>query len=202
MTALQKRLVLAKKIATSKKSEVPDKSTEERTKIYLMKYAYEDMLKSYTHSPFLRFFKASWSNGTHVRVQSFLLKAATLADQYEVEYFTFVKAQFYWFDKWFRRAPYVYELSGQSGKFPASKRLVEYLALDRAGKINNEISSPVVPQRKRAVDPNKLDKANLKTLNDLCKAYRLTEEEALTKFAPAGLFDLEWLKKRKQEKRG
>ena len=112
-----------------------------------------------------------------------------------MDYPTYVRAQFYWFDLWFHRAPKIYELAGQRGKFPASLRLTQYLELNRLGKIGKDISSPNMPKKHNQVlDPQILDKINRQRLNQLCSVYQLTEEQCLEQFAPAGLFDLEWLK--------
>jgi hypothetical protein len=181
--------------AAEEKVHVP--LSEEERKIISMGYAYEEMLGRYLHKPAIRYFSGSKKipPGQYARTNIVLFKAVLLADRHNVDYSFYIRSQFYFFDLWFKRAPKIYEIAGQSGKFPAEKRLLEYLALERSGKINKSISSVVVPTKKNVLTPQILDKINRERLDRLCEVYNLTEAEVLAQFAPVGLFDLAWLRR-------
>lgn len=196
MTKLQQRMVAARALAhAAAKGEVRVILSEDERKIISMGYAYEEMLGRYLHKPTIRYFSKEISGAQYARTNITFFKAVLLADKHCVEYPIYVRSQFYWFDLWFHRAPKVYELAGQSGKFPAEKRLLEYLELEKLGKINKSISSVVIPTKKNVMTKEILDKVNRSRLDQLCKVYHLTEAEALAQFAPVGLFDLEWLRR-------
>jgi hypothetical protein len=162
-----------------------------------MGYAYEQMMSKYFHNPSLRYFK-SLSNGlVQPCVKSFLSKAVFLAEQANVSYDVYVKAQFYWFDKWFRRHPKINELCSIGGKRSSIWRIQEFLKIEDYNNI--EVSSVSIRTVTMSyIDDKTLDKINRSRLNQVCKAYNLTEEEAFSRFAPTGLFDLEWLKRQRK----
>jgi len=196
MTKMQNRLAAAKLLAKAvANGEVHNAIPEDDKKALAMGYAYEAMLGKYLHKPALRYFTQFDSRGLEPRTKASLLRAARLADKCGVDYPVFVRSQFYWFDLWFHKPPKIYELSGARGKFPAERRLIEYLQLDKLGKINKEISSVVVPQQKDFISEQALDKINKSRLNQLCSTYQLTEEQVFAQFASAGLFDVEWLRR-------
>jgi hypothetical protein len=116
-----------------------------------------------------------------------------MADQIGVEYPIFIQAQFYFFDKWFNRPPKTFELCSTQSKFPAEIRVREYLKLQQVQKL------PVMVQcvaRTIKVDLDKIDKINQSRLEELCRVWKLSEEEVLRRFARPGVgyFDLQWLK--------
>jgi hypothetical protein len=158
-----------------------------------MGYAYEEMLGRYLHRPAYRYFRKIVTAGQYARTNNYFYKAVLLADKHGVDYSVYISSQFYWFDLWFHKAPKPQELAGGSGRFPAERRLVEYLQLVKAGKINKSISSPVVPHKNNLVTESVVDKINRARVQQLCTAYHLTEAEALAQFAPVGLFDRAWL---------
>lgn len=194
MTKLQARMAQAKAKATAVANgeEQATQLSEEEIKSREMGYAYEAMLGLYLHRPALKYFVRDKKSAKVTT--TFFLKAAKLADQLRVDYAVYVRAQFYWFDMWFHRSPRVFELSGESGRFPASRRVTEYQKLKREGKVNKDISSPVMPKKPADnIDLEVLDKINRQRLNQLCDVHGLTEGECLDTYGPAGLFDLRWL---------
>jgi len=194
MTKIQQRLKAAKSLAQAvARGEVSRAISDTEKKIVSMGYAYEEMLGKYLHKPTMHYFnQKNVTKGQYSRTNIILLKAANIADKHSVTYPVYIRSQFYWFDLWFHRAPRIYEISGHSGKFPAEKRLTEFLKLEQENKVNKSITSVVMPRS--PVSEEVLDKINRQRLNQLCKVYQLTEEEALKQFAPVGLFDLAWLK--------
>lgn len=199
MNGLQKKLKRARDIALSVAlhSMKAEKVSTEDQKIEEMGYAYERVLGTYFHNPTLRYFKSLKNGAINPSVKSSLLKSAYIADEYNVSYDIYVKSQFYWFHKWFRRYPKVFELCSVSSKYPAFWRIQEFLKIENYDKIN-VLSVVVGTARVESLDAKEVDKINRSTLNQVCKAYNLTEEEAILRFAPVGLFDLVWLKRQKQ----
>jgi hypothetical protein len=166
---------------------------EREQKAVQMGYAYEAVFGRYHHKPALRYFTKLGERGFEKRTVSLLFKAATFADEKEVDYETYVEAQFYWFHRWFRRAPKLYELAGERGKFPARRRVDEFLRLQKQGKSGGDVSSVVIPRTE--ISDDELDKINSHRLEQLCRAWERTAAEIIQQFAPAGVFDLKWLQK-------
>lgn len=161
-------------------------------KVKEMAYAYEEELGSYLHRPALRFIKGKVDST--LKTYKHFQKAVELADQLSVDYPTYLQAQFYWFDKWFRRAPKPWELIGQRTKFPAPERVKEFLRLRSLEEAPQKVYSI---SRTAKIDPKKLDKINEQRLTELSSSWGLSEEEVLLRFARTGVgyFDLEWLRK-------
>jgi hypothetical protein len=150
-------------------------------------FAYEKVLGEYIHQPSLRFFKKIGTDGITPQTMGFLCKAASIAEHHEVDVETYVRAQFYWFHQWFRRPPKVRELCSVKGKFPATRRLTEYLKLTR----DKRVFSVELPSGK--LGHEELDRINRERLEELVETWGKTHTEILEMFAPAGVFDVEWL---------
>ena len=130
-----------------------------------------------------------------------LLKAAANAEALGVTYDVYVKAQFYWFDKWFNREPRVWELVSSDDadhKMPATERVRAYLREIAKGTVD--------PQRNiygHARTSPKIPVAVLlqhgdRTLKRLMEVHNATEEQILLTFAKGSsaqhYFDRSWLK--------
>ena len=161
---------------------------ERQVKAIEMGFAYEAVLGRYKHCPTLQYFKLG-KDGFRSRTITFLFKAATLADTANVSYTTWVESQFYWFHKWFRRPPKIQELSGQGGKFPASRRYQDFTKLQLQGQVTSD-KLPREPTSKE-----ELDKINAERLQQLCGAWGLSEIEIIAQFGQSGIFDAAWLKR-------
>jgi len=161
-------------------------------KVREMAYTYETALGEYLHRPTLRFVKGAIS--TEYKSFEQFKRAALIADQLGCGYEVYVKAQFYWFDQWFKRAPKPYELSGLKTKFPAPERVREYMKLLNAGQVREVIRH--ISKRVK-IDEKELMKANDQKLQQLMSAWHSSEEQILLKFARPGVayFDHAWLKK-------
>lgn len=158
-----------------------------------MAYAYEEALAAYCHAPGLKYLKGSSVTSVKGAYQKFKL-AAEVADQCKADYTSFVQAQFYWFDKWFKRAPKVWELSGKSTKFPAPNRYLEYLKIKSSQHVPEKVQSV---SRRAQISPQKLDKINEMRLAELQRSWGIDEEEVFIRFARPGIgyFDAAWLRK-------
>ena len=81
---------------------------------------YSQQLRDYTGNRYL-----SWHKGGQLSKQAHttLLRAATFAEELGVDYSTYVRAQFWVFDDWFRRPPKLHELASYNTRVPAKKRV-------------------------------------------------------------------------------
>lgn len=193
-TKLRARIEAAKQRSRDHRSgKIKKKPIPERqVKAVEMGYAYEAVLGEYRHCSTLHYFTNLGEDGFKNRTITFLFKAATLADTAGATYRSWVEAQFYWFHKWFHRAPKVQELSGKSGRFPAERRYRDYVKLAERGKAEPP-TSVVLPKEWASRD--NIDKINEERLQQLCSAWGRTEEEIMEQFALSGIFDKTWLRR-------
>jgi len=171
-----------------------DKAREEKEfeQSYNMARAYETKLREYHRSPHLKFLKAF--SLKYRGYQSFL-KAAKQADALDMPYAQFIEAQFYYFHKWYSKAPSPYEICGGKGKMPAKSRAIGYLReeldirniherITREGKIDNKrlTKSEVILYNQKLLEGMMSDGS--------------TEEECLLEFAQPSMnfFDSAFLK--------
>jgi hypothetical protein len=188
-TKMQQRIEAAKALAKAKKNGTVKAApmNTEKAKAMNMGYAFEAELGYYLHKPTLQYFSKLGANGFTKSTLTMLSRAVTLAEKYNVDYQTYMKAQFYWFHKWFRRPPRLFEITGGKGKYPAERRLREYIEL----KPSEEVSSMVMPTT--GIEKETLDKINEKRLEQLSEIWDKTEEEVLRLFSE--VFDPAWLKR-------
>lgn len=165
-------------------------------KVREMTYTYEMILGEYSHHPALKFVKGMVSPENNPRAFGQFKRAALIADQIDVDYETYLRAQFYWFDKWFNRAPKPYELSSLKSKFPAPERVRKYLQLLAEGKARKVVTC--IGKRVQ-IDSKEIDKCNDRKMSQLMQQWGLPEEIVLLRFARPGIgyFDQSWLRKNK-----
>lgn len=155
-------------------------------------YVYERALQVYHHDSSKRWCYRDPASSPST--YTLMTKMVELADTLGVTLEVYVEAQFYWFDKWFNRAPKIQELYRINTKFPTPKRIHEYLQL----KIKKQVPQQVqCVARTFKADQVYVDEANRRRLEEVCRAWKLTEDEALDRFgAPGfGYFDPDWLKR-------
>lgn len=169
----------------------------ERARVYAMSCTYTAHVRQYRTDTWQTPSVLQISPGTSQ--YTCFLKAADLADRLQVTYEVFVKAQFFWFDRWFLRTPKIWELlNSEQGKFSAEERVRRYL---------EEISAGAVDERKAVVGPVRgSPKVSAETkalyceksLKRLMQVHNATEEQILLAFAKGEnaqfYFDLHWLK--------
>lgn len=164
-------------------------------RIYAMAAIYEDQLQRYKNNPYLRAFRG---NMLSERVRQRLLDAALLAEEVGVSYETYVKAQFWAFDRWYNSKPNIHNLCAKKGKVPSKKRVQLYLEAVRREEVVAEayIHGPTRPTPKVSLSARFQNSEN--QLRRFMKNYNATEEEILCRFATretANLyFDREWLR--------
>ena len=114
-------------------------------------------------------------------------KAVKFAEELRVPITTYLDAQFYFFQSWFRRCPEFYELVGPKSKV----RVIKYLKLDN--KRNLEKGAVLAPK----ISQELKSKYSEKQLKVLMKNYGMDEEQVLKVFAVDSsahtFFDPEWL---------
>jgi hypothetical protein len=164
--------------------------SEEELKANEMAQVYEKALGIYKNKPALRYLKGFVRQDT----TSFKtwLRAATFAEELEVDYPTYITAQFYYIDKWYSRAPKVHEIASFKSNNNAKHRVMLYVAErthDRyvVGPVDGRRSESVV------VDTG----ASERNLRDLARNFKKSEEEILRVFGKPGVreiyFDYNWL---------
>jgi hypothetical protein len=163
-------------------------------KAYALALAYEDQLGVYRNQPTLKYLKGIVRPGD--RSYDVWLRAAIQADQLGVSYKFYVKAQFYWFDEWFSRAPKPYEMASFKTKLNSKERVRLYEQEISKGQANPDRkvlgrvrTAPKISQSVRFTQ-------SARQLASLMKNYEATEEEILKVFAKgkqaALYFDRGW----------
>jgi hypothetical protein len=126
------------------------------------------------------------------------LQAARHAESLGVDYEMYVRAQFFWFDSWFLRAPRFWELTSVRGRYNALERVRAYQREIAAGRVDPTRTlvgrQRVQPKISMAVRIQQGDRA----LRALMASHKATEEQVLRTFASgtqgALYFDPCWLK--------
>ena len=185
MGKLSEQIARARKMSQSASTVATHKMSDEDASAMEMGYAYEAELGEYLHKPVIKYFKKFSPQS-----MGLLKRAASLADSFGLDYRLFCRVHFYWFHKWFRRPPKLYELSGSKSTFSATVRIKEYLSLSASGKVG-KVSSSVMPST--PISTQELDQINQKRLAQLSKAWDLPANEVLKLFA--SVFDPAWIKK-------
>jgi len=190
MSKLRDKMARVKSQLASKQEPVSVNLDPKTTKAMAIGFAYEKILGEYLHQPTLKYFTKIGERGITPRTMALLRKAATIAEKHNIDPETYVRAQFFWFHQWFRRPPKINNLCGTEGKFPATRRVSEYLKLHK-GKQVYSFELPALHE----MDAEKLDRINRQRLKQLAETWDKPHNEILRIFAPAGVFDAEWLKK-------
>lgn len=117
------------------------------------------------------------------RMWAHALKAAQQAEEIGVDYDTYVRAQFYWFDQWFLKAPRFWEITSLKGRYNAVERVRAYQREVAAGKLDPK---RVVTGRVRAapkIPASVRLQQGARTLRALMATHRASEEQILRSFA-------------------
>jgi len=176
----------------------------DRARVYAM---------SQTYNVHLRWYRNSWKvpNSTVLlspgnQQYTCFLRAAELADELGVSCETFVRAQFFWFDRWFLREPRIWELIGVTpSRFNAIERVRAYQAEIAAGAVDPE--APIVGQTRAAPEVSLAVRYAFseRTLKRLMTVHQKSEEEILRIFAKGdqaqAYFDTKWLRQNKTYQR-
>jgi len=180
------------------------------SKAYGIALFFEEYLGVYKYNPTLKYLTGP-VNSSSTNFKKWLTAAIT-AEELGVSYSTYVKAQFWWFNKHFARHPKVYELSGGRGVMPAQERVKAYLAAvaDGTQKESANIVGPNVATVDTTSKQGKLRSSAVRasqsvrfanserTLKSFMKNYNQTEEWVILKFGrgptASQYFDLKWLK--------
>jgi hypothetical protein len=178
---------------------------------YGIALAYEDCLGVYLHKPTLKYIIGR-VNSASPNFKKWLA-AADEASSLGVEFSWYVKAQFWWFDKAFSRAPKPYEISGGKGIVPAQERFQQFQDAVAAGELNP--SANIVGRVVATLDTtSKVGRSRMATVRaseavrfqnserallGFMKNYNATDEWVFKNFAKgpmaAQYFDLQWLRK-------
>ena len=123
-----------------------------------------------------------------------IARACKFAKELGVEPETYIRAQFHYFDKNFKKAPKIYHLASHQTKVPAKARVEEYIASKAAPKtiVGPVIKAPTIPATVK-------DRHSERQLKMFMRNYDLTEADVFRKFAQGRdaylYFDRNWLLK-------
>lgn len=128
--------------------------------------------------------------------------AAQCADSLGIDYLTYVRAQFWFFEKWFSRAAKPFELRPSNkpdAKVPAQERAKAYLAMVERGEIQDGHDVCAKAQAAQPIASSVRANHSESSLRYLSRVYELSVEDVFRTFAvgpiAAGFFDPNWLSK-------
>lgn len=198
-------------ITAAKVGQTQSALFSDEKRAYGIALAYEEFLGIYLHKPTLKYLigRVNSSSPNFKR----WLAAADEADALGVEYSWYVKAQFWWFDKSYSRAPKPYEISGGKGLAPAQERFQQFQDAAAAGELKP--AANVVGRVVATLDTTtKAGRSRMATVRaseavrfqnserallGFMKNYNATDEWVFKNFAKgpmaAQYFDLQWLRK-------
>jgi len=155
--------------------------------------AFQESLRAYVKNNYLKV-KLTRSSTT------VLLKACELSESLNVSYETFVKAQFWAFDKWWGAAPKLHQIITTKGDYSAIKRVGLYQQAVSAGEHNpkRNLTNRVIPAPKIPLEVT-LHKSD-QQFAQFIKNWNLTPKEVFLHFAATPseallYFDKKWLKR-------
>jgi len=157
-----------------------------------MAYAYEDALRKYACLPTLKFLRKPITSD-HPATYHVWLRAAMIAEGLEMGYDEYIKAQFFYFDKWFNKAPKPLDIASYKTERSALKRAMMYRLEESAPKgniVGPVRPTPAVPQSVKWTNSDRV-------LKSMSSNFKVSEEEILRVFAQKEsadlFFDSSWL---------
>jgi hypothetical protein len=164
----------------------------ERIKILQVASIYDSYLAKYTHNKH-KFIPAKFLEPGQQKHKIFQ-RVIQNAENLNISFDTYMKAQFFYFDKWFSRPPKVQEIASYKSKNNALERAKTFLSEQESVSVRAVVGK-VIPQPK--VPQNKRFELSKRTLQSIMKNYEASEEEVLARFARGSTafsyFDKEWL---------
>ncbi len=168
---------------------------DDESKYWSMAKTFEGYVRVYKNKPFLKVFKDTLSPSS----KRTLKKACEIAESLKIDYDTYVRAQFWWFDKCFSIAPKLHQLASGGKTCTPKVRAEQYLEHIEKFSVANkgQIVSKAVPAPKQDKSvKHEMCEANL---NRMMQTYNKTEAEIYAAFNGKSLelfFDGEWLAQR------
>lgn len=187
----------AKELAAQQKPRTNPEVDQEFINAQNMAVAYEKALGEYKNHKTLNFLKSlTVTEAKQHRNYNIFVRAVKFADELNVDYTTYVKAQFYYFDKHFNKAPKVRHIASYKTKVPAKERVRLFLKEKNSLK-EKKVVGPVI--RAPKIPDSVKDRYSDKQLKEFMKNYSLTEKEVFIRFAKGSnaylYFDRGWLLK-------
>lgn len=206
---LAQKAAVAKRVISTGPIRVSLGDETDNAKAFAIASAYEELLGIYIFKPALRYVKGKVSPGSPCFGN--WLAAANLADECEIDYFTYVKAQFFAYHTWYSRAPKPQELATYRSNCNAKNRVKLYLNAIDSGLISAETN--IVGKQSKIIDtttkqgrkaarseiPESVRFRNSENqLRQLMKNYDVSAEKILKVFAKNQeisqlFFDSDWL---------
>lgn len=159
-------------------------------------HAYEHCLGVYRIRRALRYLRGDVQPGSPNYAS--WVAAARCADELGMDYLTYVRAQFWFFHRWFARAASPHELRhSATGKVPAMERARAYAELLASGEVppDHDVCAKALAAAPRPVGARAEQSED--TLRQLCKRHEMSVDDVFRNFArgsgAAALFDRAWL---------
>lgn len=171
---------LADKMLVAKGLLSPTPKDTAYVEAYKMALSYEYYLGIYRHDPTLKYInKKTFENPKHL---SKWKKAVEFASEMSVDFDVYVKAQFWVFDQWFKRAPTPSELASYQSKIPSKERVKIYLLAIASGKADpaKDVCYNAIPSRLDMIKQSVKDINCSNQLRQLAKNYEIAEVAILT----------------------
>ena len=154
-----------------------------------MALTYEKALSNYVRNPTLKYLKGLVKRDT--REYGIWLKCVENAKELGVDYETYIRAQFYYFDKWRQCPPKAQECCSRKSERNSIYRVVAYLSEEPNNKstVLGPTKSYFVPDRVKAEDSSWQMRAMMQN-------FKTDEKGVFLHFGKQSVlyFDKEWLK--------
>jgi len=190
------QLALARRLMAGNVPEVSLVESQRRAHVLAVIGEFERQLRVYRDAPYVGVKAAHRQPGTKEFAK--WERVTALVEQSGVGAAQYVKAHFFWFDRWFNRAPRSYELGQREGKCPSLERvrLYQHEVSQGAVQATRDVSGPV---SRTSTVPAEVKHANSeRQLAQLMGAYDLDAESVLRMFSDNGdasaYFDRGWLR--------
>lgn len=179
--------------STIKCKYAKDSKTGEESRAWIIARIYESFIRTYRQQPMFKYWKKDVLTDKATRV---LLRAADHADKLGMDYYSYIRAQFWWFHDKFARAPNLNEIASYKTKIHSSERARVYRNKVKAGYINEQdpiISKAISP--KRVAKEVRFQQSEI-TLQKMMDTFDVTEEQVFKVFSKQifSYFDREWLR--------
>lgn len=169
------------------------KISELESKAWIMAHTFEAHLRMYLDRHFKKVFKTDKLSRQALTV---LIRACANAEALNMDYDTYVRSQFWWFDKWFSKAPRLHEIASVHSKVNS---------LERARRYRNRVLAGHIPPHgvvlSKSVPPDIAGLAarfnqSMRTMERFMRNYKASEEQIFRAIRTESLtnyFDAKWL---------
>jgi hypothetical protein len=193
---LTKTQIKARKARELIKNKIkPDADAADAHRMFAI---FQEALRAYHSNDFLNAGGRTKEGKLPLGTVSAFRRACQLAKELGVDFETYVRAQFWAFDKWYGTAPQIRQMFSESGENSAVGRVKQYLKTVRQGEHNPDktIVSRAQPAPRMPVEV--VLHKNETVFKEFQKNWKMTAEEVFINFAKTPqeantYFDKRWL---------